>query len=75
VISRIRFDQLRREIPSSEIRYWTVADYKDILFTKAATEVGNVLNTACAGDYVCLTELPFHRRYLDNTDLLFVATQ
>ncbi|HIG64700.1 MAG TPA: hypothetical protein EYQ43_03875 [Methyloprofundus sp.] len=43
VISRIRFDQLRREIPSSERRYWTAADYKDLLFTKAATEVGNAI--------------------------------
>ena len=43
VIQKIRFDQIRREIPSSERRYWTEADYKDLLFTKAATEVGNAI--------------------------------
>ncbi|WP_221895657.1 CsgG/HfaB family protein [Bathymodiolus japonicus methanotrophic gill symbiont] len=43
VIQKIRFDQIRREIPSSERRYWTVADYSDLLFTKAATEVGNAI--------------------------------
>ncbi|WP_428354474.1 CsgG/HfaB family protein [Methyloprofundus sp.] len=43
VIQKIRFDEIRREIPSSERRYWTAADYKDLLFTKAATEVGNAI--------------------------------
>ena len=43
VIKKIRFDEIRREIPSSERRYWTAADYKDLLFTKAATEVGNAI--------------------------------
>ncbi|OQK17641.1 hypothetical protein AU255_07185 [Methyloprofundus sedimenti] len=43
VISKIKFDEVRREIPSAERRYWTEADYKDLLFTQAATEVGNVI--------------------------------
>lgn len=43
VIKKIRFDEVRREIPSSERRYWTAADYKDLLFTKAASEVGNAI--------------------------------
>ncbi|RLA23637.1 MAG: hypothetical protein DRQ62_06040 [Gammaproteobacteria bacterium] len=43
VISKIRFDEIRREIPSTERRYWTAADYKDLLFTRAATEVGNAI--------------------------------
>jgi len=43
VIQKIRFDEIRREIPSTERRYWTAADYKDLLFTKAATEVGSAI--------------------------------
>ncbi|TXL16386.1 hypothetical protein BMR04_10275 [Methylococcaceae bacterium HT3] len=43
VIQKIRFDEIRREIPSTERRYWTDADYKDLLFSKAATEVGNAI--------------------------------
>ena len=43
VIMKIKPYELRREIPSSERRYWTAADYKDLLFTKAATEVGNAI--------------------------------
>lgn len=43
VISKIRFDEIRREIPAIDRRYWTVADYKDVLFTRAAEEVGNAI--------------------------------
>ncbi len=43
VIQKIRFDEVRREIPALERRYWTAADYKDLLFTKAATEVGTAI--------------------------------
>lgn len=43
VISKIRFDEIRREIPSTERRYWTDADYKDLLFTRAAAEVGSAV--------------------------------
>ncbi len=43
VISKMKFDEVRREIPSIERRYWTKADYKDLLFTKAATEIGNAI--------------------------------
>lgn len=43
VISKIRFDEIRREIPSTERRYWTDADYKDLLLTQAAAEVGSAI--------------------------------
>jgi len=43
VINKLRSDEVRREIPALERRYWTVADYKDLLFTRTATEVGNAI--------------------------------
>ncbi len=43
VINKLRSDEVRRDIPAIERRYWTAADYKDLLFTRTATEVGNVI--------------------------------
>jgi ABC-type transport system involved in Fe-S cluster assembly fused permease/ATPase subunit len=43
VINKLRSDEVRRDIPALERRYWTAADYKDLLFTRTATEVGNAI--------------------------------
>lgn len=40
---KIRLDEIRREIPAIERRYWTAADYKDLIFSKATTQVGNAI--------------------------------
>eukprot|EP00828_Plagiopyla_frontata_P024147 TRINITY_DN3082_c0_g1_i1.p1 TRINITY_DN3082_c0_g1~~TRINITY_DN3082_c0_g1_i1.p1 ORF type:complete len:268 (+),score=-3.64 TRINITY_DN3082_c0_g1_i1:74-877(+) len=37
----LRSADVRREIPAQERRDWTMSDYKDMLFNKAAVRVGN----------------------------------
>ena len=43
VIKKLKSIDVRREIPVSERKDWTLADFKDLLFTKTATEVGNAI--------------------------------
>lgn len=43
IISKFKLSDIRREIPSSERKYWTSADYKDLIFTKISTEMGNAI--------------------------------
>jgi hypothetical protein len=43
IIFKLRFSDARREIPAVERRDWTVADYKDLIFTKVAAEVGSAI--------------------------------
>jgi hypothetical protein len=41
VIEKLKSQDVRREIPVTERRDWTLADYKDLLFEKTANKVGN----------------------------------
>lgn len=41
VINKLKSMDVRREIPVSERKDWTLSDFKDLLFTKTASEVGN----------------------------------
>lgn len=43
VINKLKSMDVRREIPVSERKDWTLSDFKDLLFTKTATEVGNAI--------------------------------
>lgn len=43
VIKKLKSIDVRREIPVSERKDWTLSDFKDLLFTKTATEVGNAV--------------------------------
>lgn len=43
VINKLKSIDVRREIPVSERKDWTLADFKDLLFTKTAREVGNAV--------------------------------
>jgi len=43
VLIKVKFSEVRREIPAAERKYWTQADYKDLLFTKASSEVGGAI--------------------------------
>jgi len=43
VIRKLKSIDVRREIPISERKDWTLADFKDLLFTKTANEVGNAV--------------------------------
>jgi len=42
-INRLKSIDVRREIPASERKDWTLADFKDMLFAKTATQVGNAI--------------------------------
>ena len=41
VIKKLRSRDVRREIPASERRDWSLADYKDLLFSRVAKKLGN----------------------------------
>lgn len=41
VIEKLKSQDVRREIPVSERRDWTLSDYKDLLFKRAAEKGGN----------------------------------
>ncbi len=43
IIEKLKSVDVRREIPISERKDWTLADYKDLLFEKTATKVGNAI--------------------------------
>jgi len=43
IINKLKSIDVRREIPASERKDWTAADYKDLLFAKTATQVGNAI--------------------------------
>lgn len=43
IIKKLKSMDVRREIPVSERKDWTLADFKDLLFTKTAAEVGNAI--------------------------------
>jgi len=43
VINKLKSIDVRREIPVSERKDWTLSDYKDLLFTRTAAEVGNAV--------------------------------
>lgn len=43
VINKLKSIDVRREIPVSERKDWTLADYKDLLFTRTASQVGNAI--------------------------------
>ncbi|MCF6175421.1 MAG: CsgG/HfaB family protein [Victivallaceae bacterium] len=43
VIEKLKSVDVRREIPISERKDWILADYKDLLFEKTATKVGNAI--------------------------------
>ncbi len=43
VISKLKSNEVRREISATERRDWTYADYKDLLFARTATLVGNAI--------------------------------
>lgn len=43
VIKKLKSMDVRREIPVSERKDWTLADFKDLLFSKTANEVGNAV--------------------------------
>ena len=43
VIKKLKSMDVRREIPVSERKDWTLADFRDLLFTKTATQVGNAI--------------------------------
>ena len=43
VIKKLKSIDVRREIPVTERKDWTLADFKDLLFAKTATEVGNAV--------------------------------
>jgi len=43
VIRKLKSIDVRREIPAEERKDWTLADFKDLLFAKTATEIGNAI--------------------------------
>ena len=43
VINKLKSVDVRREIPISERKDWTLADYKDLLFEKSANQVGSAI--------------------------------
>lgn len=43
VIYKLRSVDMRREISSTERRDWTFGDYKDLLFSRTASEIGNII--------------------------------
>jgi TolB-like protein len=43
IIEKLKSVDVRREIPISERKDWTLADYKELLFAKTATKVGNAI--------------------------------
>ncbi len=43
VIYKLKSIDVRREISATERRDWTYEDYKDLLFTRTATEIGNAI--------------------------------
>ncbi len=43
VIYKLKSTDVRREISATERRDWTYEDYKDLLFSRTATEIGNAI--------------------------------
>jgi len=43
IIKKLKSVDVRREIPVSERKDWSLADYKDLLFSRAANEIGNAI--------------------------------
>lgn len=43
VIYKLKSNDVRREISATERRDWTFNDYKDLLFARTATEIGNAI--------------------------------
>lgn len=43
VIRKLKSVDVRREIPVSERKDWTLADFRDLLFSKTARQVGNAI--------------------------------
>jgi curli biogenesis system outer membrane secretion channel CsgG len=43
VIKKLKSIDVRKEIPATERKDWTLSDFKDLLFSKTATEVGNAV--------------------------------
>lgn len=43
VIYKLKSNDVRREISATERRDWTYNDYKDLLFSRTATEIGNAI--------------------------------
>ena len=43
IIYKLKSNEVRREISATERRDWTPADYKDLLFARSATEIGNAI--------------------------------
>ena len=43
LIKKLKSMDVRREVPATERKDWTLSDFKDMLFAKAATEVGNAI--------------------------------
>jgi hypothetical protein len=41
IIEKLKSDEVRRLIPASERRDWTLSDFKDFLFKRAANKAGN----------------------------------
>ena len=41
LIKKLKSIDVRREVPATERKDWTLSDFKDMLFTKTATEIGN----------------------------------
>ena len=41
VIKKLKSEDVRRQVPASERKDWTFADYKDMLFNQTAIEIGN----------------------------------
>ncbi len=43
VIKKLKSIDVRREVPATERKDWTLADFKDMLFAKTANELGNAI--------------------------------
>ncbi|MBN1864727.1 MAG: hypothetical protein JW808_07495 [Victivallales bacterium] len=43
VLNRLKSADVRREIPASERKDWTLADFRELLFERSATEMGNAI--------------------------------
>lgn len=43
IIEKLKSVDVRREVPATERKDWTLADYKDMLFEQTATKVGNAI--------------------------------
>jgi TolB-like protein len=43
IINKLKSIDVRREIPASERKDWSPADFKDLLFAKTAAQVGNAI--------------------------------